>query len=47
MKLQHTASVFSAAILAGRSCDASSIWNDGDLEEFVAYIKDGIKPKKE
>ena len=47
MKLQHTASVFSAAIIAGKSCDASGVWNDGDLEEFVAYIKDGVKPKKE
>ena len=46
MKINADASVMSAAVIAGRAY-SSNIWNDGDLEEFVAYIKDGVKPKKE
>ena len=46
MKMSGNAAVMSAAIIAGRAYRCE-VWNDGDLEEFVAYIKDGVKPKKE
>ena len=45
MKVSGNTTVMSAAIIAGRTYRCE-VWNDGDLEEFVAYIKDGIKPKK-
>ena len=46
MKINADASVMSAAIIAGKKY-SGTVWNDGDLEIFVAYIKDGIKPKEE
>ena len=43
MKINYIASI----VNSGRSYNGNNFWNDGDLEEFVAYIKDGVKPKKE
>jgi len=47
IKLNGVTQLASACITAKRDFDGSKMWIDDDLDEFVAYITNGTKPKKE
>lgn len=47
LKLNNTTRLAAACMSANRSFNGTKMWADGDLEEFVEYIKDGKKPQKE
>jgi hypothetical protein len=47
IKFRHIGMLAAAALTTGRLFNATGMWTDEDLEDIVAYITDGTKPKTE
>ena len=45
LKANNIVHLAAACIIANRNFNGDGLWKDGELEEFVEYVKTGKKPE--